>query len=380
VRGAPGTGGGAVGATAGDDAGAGDAAAGNAGASTVDGGGIDPAPGDDAATPLVIHYVPGVAVSTLAGSDVPGIQDGTGGAAHFDNPTGMAIDADGNLLVTDYDTAHVRLVTPAGAVTTIAAAPAFVNPFAAVVASDGSYYVETDADETGTKGTNTGTIWRVVPLGGGALATPTVVARGLYRPRALAPIAGGDLFVLDRTEDVAERLSVTSGEASLLAGAAGATGYVDGTGASARFASPVGVAAMSDGSFLLSDSGNHRIRRITAGGVVDTFAGNGVGSLVDGPCASASFRSPRGVAIDAAGNVFVNDGGNHVIRRIRVDCTVETVAGATLPGFHDGDGDVAAFYGQEGMAVTPSGKTVYVADGNGGDGSAHHRVRAIAIP
>ena len=352
--------------------GANDAGAPTVGPGTEDGGGA-------ASLPVVITYVPGVNVSTLAGSDVPGTQDGTGVAAHFNNPTGLALDASGNLLVTDYDSARVRLVSPTGVVTTIASASGFVDPFAAVVASDGAYYVETDADSAGVKDTMTGTIWRVTAPTSGGLVAPIVVAQGFGRPRALAPIAGGNLFVLDRTQDVADQL-LSAGQVSVLAGSKGTPGYVDGTGASARFDSPIGAAAMSDGSFIVADSGNNRIRRITPGGVVTTFAGDGIGTLVDGPCAASSFNSPRGVATDAAGNVYVSDIGNHVVRRISVDCTVETLVGDRAAGFNDGAGNAAELYGQEGIAVTPDGKTVYVADGNRGDGSPHHRMRAIAVP
>jgi sugar lactone lactonase YvrE len=354
-------------------------------AAHVDGGGSlgddAAAPPDDAALPpQVIDYVDGVLVSTLAGSNAAGTMDGTGTAAHFDNPTGMAIDANGNLLVTDYDSSLVRLVTPAGAVTTIAAGSTFADPFAAVVATDGTYYVQTDADSTGVKSATSGTIWQVTPLGGGAIATPTVVAQGLGRPRGLAPVAGGNLFVVDLTEQVAEELTVATGQASLLAGAAGAAGDVNATGASARFNAPTGAATMPDGSFLVTDSANNVVRRITTGGVVTTYAGNGVANLVDGSCASASFNAARGVAVDAAGNAYVSDIGNHVIRRISVACVVETLAGNGTAGFADGPGSAAELYGQEGIAVTPDGKTVYVADGNGGNGAAYHRVRAIAIP
>ena len=102
--------------------------------------------------------------------------------------------------------------------------------------------------------------------------------------------------------------------------------------------------------------------------------------MVDGPCTSAAFNAPRAVAADSAGNVYVSDIGNHVIRRISAACTVETAAGDGTAGFNDGVGTDAEFYGQEGIAVTPDGATVYVADGNGGDGSAYHRVRALTIP
>jgi NHL repeat len=336
--------------------------------------------GDATTDAGLVHYVTGVTVSTLAGSDVAGMQDGTGAGAQLDNPTGISLDTHGNLLVADYDSSLVRLVTPAGVVTTIASASTFVDPFATVVASDGTYYVQTDADSTGVKNATSGTIWRVVPLGDGGVATPTVVGQGFGRPRSLAPTTGGNLLVVDRTADIADTLAVATGVSSLLAGMSGMSGYVNATGALAELASPVGVATMPDGSFVVSDTGNNRIRRIDSSGVVTTFAGNGTAAFVDGACASASFNGPRAIAADAAGNVYVSDNGNSVIRRIDVGCTVETLAGDGTAAFNNGAGNVAEFYGQEGIAVTADGTIVYVADGNGGDGSAHNRIRAIAIP
>ncbi len=140
------------------------------------GGGHDAGPPADAGT---IVFVSRVQVSTLAGSSVAGTQDGTGSAAQFNNPTGMAVDQAGNLLVTDYGSSLVRLVTPQGAVTTLAWAKNFVGPFAAVVATDGTYYVETDYDTLGVKTATSGTVWRVSPLGDGGVALPGVLGAGV---------------------------------------------------------------------------------------------------------------------------------------------------------------------------------------------------------
>jgi sugar lactone lactonase YvrE len=353
--------------------------------STPGGGGADAGSDDGAAAmPIIgtLTFLPGVNVTTLAGSALGGKQDGTGAGAQLDNPTGIAIDATGNLIVTDYDSALVRLVTPAGVVTSITGTnSSFQFPFAAAVATDGTYYVETDADNTGVKDTMTGTIWRVPTPVAGATVTPVVVAQGFGRPRGLAPVQGGNLFVSDRTQDIVETLTTASSTVTFVAGGVGMAGFADGTGKGALFDSPIGVAALPGGAgWLVADTANNRIREVTPAGVVTTFAGSGTLGINDGPRLSAYFNTPRAVAVDAAGNAYVSDAGNHRIRRIGTDGNVVTVAGDGTMSFADGAGSAAEFYGQEGIAVTTNGATVYVADGNGGDGSAHNRVRAIAIP
>ena len=364
----------------GNDAGADDASD----ASTVppvdasDGGApVDAGPPRDAGT---IDFVSGVVVSTLAGSDVAGSADGTGAAAQFNDPTGMAIDPQGNLLVTDYTGSLVRRVTPQGVVTTLARGTTFVGPFAAVVATDGTYYVETDFNSAGVKNDSSGTIWRVDPLLDGGVATPSLSAQGFGRPRGLAAIAGGDLFIADRLREIVETFDTAHGTLTFLAGGGGDGGFQDGTGAGAQFDSPIGAVALADGSVLVADTNNNRIRRVEASGAVTTFAGDGAPGVNDGPRLGAEFDSPRDVAVDLAGNVYVSDAGNHRIRRIRVDGNVDTLAGDGSAGFRDGAGAQAEFYGQEGIDVTPDGKIVYLADGDSGDGSPYHRVRALALP
>ncbi len=339
------------------------------------------APAVDAGPPPIgtVTFVPGVTVSTLAGSASTGAKDGTGGAAEFDNPTGIAIDGHGNLVVTDYDDSLVRLVTPGGVVTTVASASNFVNPFDVFVASDGTYYVGTDSNAAGTKTATSGTIWRVVPATG-VVAAPVMVAQGFYRPRGLAPATGGGLFVSDRDESIVEILPLAIGTPSLLAGISGSAGFKDGTGPVAEFDAPVGIAVLPDGSWVVADSYNNRVRHVTSAGVVTTLAGDGTYALNDGPAATARFAHPSAVAADATGNVYVSDIASHRIRRIDLAGNVETLAGDGIPSYADGVGSAAEFYGQEGIAVTSDGKTLYVADGNGGNGTAHSHVRAIAIP
>jgi DNA-binding beta-propeller fold protein YncE len=209
---------------------------------------------------------------------------------------------------------------------------------------------------------------------------PTVVAAGFGRPRGVAKIAGGNLFLADRLRSIVGVLTVDGGAFTYLAGASGDAGFGDGNGAAAQFNGPLGAAAMSDGSVLVADSANNRIRRVTALGEVTTFAGDGTAGWKDGARLSAELSLPTDVAVDAADNVYITDAGNHVVRRILANGTMVTLAGDGTQSFANGAGDLAEFYGLEGIDVTADGKTVYVSDGNEGDGSAHHRVRKIVVP
>src|SRR6266536_5877346 len=148
---------------------------------------------------------------------------------------------------------------------------------------------------------------------------------------------------------------------STVAGAA--PGAVDGVGSAARFNEPQGVAVDAAGNVFVTDAHNYTIRKITADGAVSTLAGlAGAYGSVDGVGGSARFNLPRGIALDGSGNVYVADGANNTIRKITPDRVVTTLAGlAGEPGSVDGNGRTARFNFPEGIAVDQAG-TVYVTD------------------
>ena len=132
---------------------------------------------------------------------------------------------------------------------------------------------------------------------------------------------------------------------TLLAGHVGGPGNVNGTGAAARFTDMAGVALDAAGNAYVADKGNQTIRKITADGVVTTFAGvSGVAGATDGTVATATFNQPMAVAFDGDGNLIVVDAGNDTIRRISTMGVVTTLAGkAGAWGFTDGVGPAARF-------------------------------------
>jgi ABC-type branched-subunit amino acid transport system substrate-binding protein/sugar lactone lactonase YvrE len=153
----------------------------------------------------------------------------------------------------------------------------------------------------------------------------------------------------------------------------GHLGYRDGPGLQARFAGTIGGMAIDDqGNLYIPEPFAHRIRRITSDGMVSTLAGTGSPGYADGPIATAQFSGPTGLAVDAAGNVYVADGGNHRIRLIRPDGTVTTLAGTGEPGYRDGPAGEAQFNAPSDVAVTSRG-VLYVAD------AGNDRIRAISL-
>lgn len=230
---------------------------------------------------------PGGVVTTFAGSGVPGFANGTGTAAKFEKPTGLAIDASGNLYVADEASHRIRMITPAGVVTTFAG--------------------------TGVAGF----------AEGGATST----AKFLY-PSGVAVDADGNVYVADSGNHRIRK--ITAGIVSTLAGT-GVAGFNDGATNIAQFSSPQALAVDASGVVFVADTGNHSVRVIAADNVT-TFAGDGSEGMVNGPGANAKFSSPRGIVVDASGVATITDSGNHRIRQISVDGVVSTLAGSGNPG------------------------------------------------
>lgn len=147
---------------------------------------------------------------------------------------------------------------------------------------------------------------------------------------------------------------------SLLAGN-GTNAYTDGTGSGAQFNYPTGIVRDASGNFFVADRDNHRIRKITAAGVVTTFAGSGVAGLTNGTGTAAQFNQPYGITIDGNGNLFVADRLNHAIRKITPAGVVTTIAGNGSDGAANGTGAAATFWEPLNLAVDASGN-IFVAD------------------
>jgi hypothetical protein len=143
----------------------------------------------------------------------------------------------------------------------------------------------------------------------------------------------------------------------VLAGS-GSYGFADGAGAAAQLNLPHGVTVDGEGSIIIADYGNNRVRKITADGTVSTLAGSESEGLADGAGTAAQFSTPFGVAVDGEGSIIIADTWNHLVRKITPDGTVGTLSGSGSAGFANGAGAAAQFNKLKGVVVDGEGNII----------------------
>lgn len=181
-------------------------------------------------------------------------------------------------------------------------------------------------------------------------------------PYGVALDPHGRIYLADAGAGDRIRAMDPDGRVQTLAG--GQRGFADGAGAAARFDTPSAIALDATGNLYIADTGNHAIRKMTPDGRVSTLAGTGRPGWRDGPGALAQFDGPVGIAVDAAGRVLVADTYNDRIRAIAPDGRVTTLAGGDAPGDTDGTGPLARFDTPCGIAVDTHGRIVVADTGN----------------
>ncbi len=342
-------------------------------------------------------------VTTVAGSGRSGFQNGIGTAASFNHPSGIAIDPDGNLFVADQGNFSIRKITPTGIVSTYAGngiqgatngypltSIKLADPRDIIIDASGNLFVA-DGGQIRKINVSGFTIDKPLPLGlnfdnttGNINGTPTLATAtsnytvnaynnsgsssftfqitvnqtsvNLARP---PQISYPDPGIYQRSKPIARLVPTNNGgpvpaslygQVSTFAGN-GAPGAADGTGKSASFNQPAGIAISPSGIFYVSDQANELVRLITAQGSVGTLAGKaGTSGFADGQGNAARFNKPTSIAVDVSGNIYVADALNNRIRKISPTGSVSNFAGNGAPGNTDGAALLAGFNHPAGLA------------------------------
>ena len=347
-------------------------------------------------------------VTTLAGGGVggsllgSGSVNGVGTNALFYNPYGVALDSVGNVYVADNNNNNIRMISSGGTTTTLAGGGGngktsgyvngvgtnalFWDPRALTLDSAGNVFVVATSSHRICV-ISTGKI--VTTLAGGKLAgIPSGSANGVgtnalfFNPKALTLDLVGNIYVADMSNNIIRFISISGLVTTFAGGGVNVTlsGFANGEGTNALFNQPSGVTLDSAGNVYVADTYNNIIRFISTSGIVATFVGGGLtgtsSGSVNGEGTSALFYHPYGVASDLTGYIYVADYGNNMIRVISTAKIVTTLAGGgmrgTLPGSMNGVGTNALFLRPSGIALDVTGN-VYVAD------SGNNKIRVLNI-
>jgi uncharacterized protein (TIGR03437 family) len=305
-------------------------------------------------------------VTTIAGRGGPGFSGDNGPAtaaslalanlqnqcdpSRFEQTSHISLDSKGNLYLADSNNQRIRRIDPGGTITTIAgdgaapaancagfpaASPHLFNPADVLPLGNGNILI---ADQQNNR------ILQISPSG----TTTTIAGNGLHNlfapgipatsspmdwPAALAVDSAGLIYFAELHSNRIGRINA-NGTLATVAG--------NGFPGAATLTKPAGIAIDSAGNVLIADTGNHRIRKAAPNGALTTIAGTGAQSFCgdNGPALNACFDTPMDVKLDARGNIYIADTGNHRIRRIDPSGNITTIAGTGLPG--RGSDNVAA--------------------------------------
>ncbi len=313
-------------------------------------------------------------VTTFAGTGTGGLVNGPGVSAQLYNPQGIVADAQGNFYLSDQYNHIIRKITAAGVVSTFcgngvlghadgaANVASFYSPNGLAIDASGNVYVADEGNNLIVKITPAGFATTIAGTGVAAYVNSTnPLSAAFSAPKGLVLDSQGNIYVTDSGNNRIREISA-AGVVTTYAGAG--PGFTDDIGVAALFSNPAAIAIDSKGNLYVGDLNNHAIRKITSGITVATIAGNRV--------ATTQVGDPLAFAVDASDNLYIADGAGRVLRLINSTNILNTLAGTTgVSGYAEGVGAAAQFAQPAGVAVF--GGNVFVSD------YGNNRIRKIVV-
>jgi len=357
-------------------------------------------------------------ITTVAGNGTAGFSGDSGPAtsAALNAPEAVAVDAAGNLYIADTSNSRIRKVSASGIITTVAGngtqafsgdggaatSAAVDRPSGVAVDASGNIFIALNFVDTMRVREVSAASGIITTFAGGGTAVPGdggPATSAQLDPYGVAIDVFGNVFLSDqsngyRIRKVAAPPPPVTGQSGIIITVAGngVDGFSGdgGPATSASFHVPSGVAVDASGNLYIADSDNNRIRKVSASGIITTIAGSGSSCIPaptcggfsgdGGPATAALLGQPQGVAVDAFGNVYIADTNNNRIREVSANGVITTVAGSGTTcspnscGSFSGDGGPATsatLYNPFGVAVDASGN-LYIAD------AANSRIRKVS--
>ncbi len=338
-------------------------------------------PAASAATPGMITTVAGNRAQDYSGNGGDG---GPATSAELCSPAGIAVDAAGNLYIADAGISRIRKVNASGIITTVAGggpmnsgdggpatSAALDNPTGVTVDASGNLYIADTLDNRVRKVSTSGIITTVAGngtyfsmyTGEGGPATKATI-----HPEGVAVDRSGNLYIAETPDNRICKVDQSGIITTVAGGGSQVYTWYSGPATNAALNYPTGIALDASGNLYIADSLNNCIRKVNTSGIMTTVAGNGSkGYSGDGgpPAIMAMLNDPTGVAVGASGNLYIADGGNYRVRKVDASDTITTVAGNGISNYA-GDGGpatVAELGAPYGLAVDTLGN-LYIIDTN----------------